>query len=132
MRVPVLAFAAAVLTGTACSSAEQAAESMPPAPSAATAQAGPPGVSPAGVTTRVDAPAAATESQYGQACLAAKRWMDDQGGDPSALVEPYLEMLQAHDVRDPGNFNAPWATLTPGQQAGVIMAANAAANGECG
>jgi Putative lipoprotein LpqV len=48
------------------------------------------------------------------------------------LVEPYLKILQAPDLRDPGNFNTPWARLTPGQQAGVIMAVNAAANGECG
>ena len=77
-------------------------------------------------------PADATESQYGQACHAAKVWMDEQhADDPKTLVEPYLKMLQAPDFTGPGNFNTPWATLTPAQQAGVILAVNSAANGEC-
>lgn len=88
-------------------------------------------VSPGGVTTRVDVPADATESQYGQACHAAKVWMDGQQGDPKALVEPYLQTLQAPDAVGPGSFDTPWPQLTPAQQAGVIMAANGAAAGEC-
>jgi Putative lipoprotein LpqV len=123
------------LAGTACSPAEQpepATSATATAPATPPARAGAAGVSPGGITTDVDAPSAATESEYGQACLAARRWMDGQGGDPRTLVEPYLKILQAPDFRDPGNFNAPWVTLTPGQQAGVIMAANAAADGECG
>ena len=121
-----------VLNCVACSPDERKPEPTSSATSVESVRAGAPGVSPEGITTHVDAPAAATESQYGQACLAAKRWLDGQGGDPQTLVETYLKILQAPDFSDPGNFNAPWATLTPGQQAGVIMAAHAAANGECG
>jgi Putative lipoprotein LpqV len=88
-------------------------------------------MSAAGVTTRVEAPAEATESQYGQACHAAKVWMDERGGDPATLVEPYLKLVQDTAFTGPGNFNATWTQLTPGQQAGVIMAANAAAQGQC-
>ena len=103
---------------------------LPPLP-AEPAQPGDVGVSPGGVTTRVDVPADATESQYGQACHAAKVWMDSQQADPKTLVEPYLKMVQAPDFTGPGNFNTPWANLTPAQQAGVIMAVTGAANGEC-
>lgn len=103
---------------------------MPPLP-AEPAEPGDVGVSPGGVTTRVDVPADATESQYGQACHAAKVWMDSQQGDPQTLVEPYLKMVQAPDFTGPGNFNTPWASLTPAQQAGAILAVTAAANGEC-
>lgn len=103
---------------------------LPPLP-AEPAQPGAIGVSPGGVTTRVDVPSDATESQYGQACHAAKVWMDSQQADPKSLVEPYLKMVQAPDFTGPGNFNTPWANLTPAQQAGVIMAVTGAANGEC-
>jgi hypothetical protein len=119
-----------------CSSNEQQPPStstseLPPLP-AEPAQPGAIGVSPGGVTTRVDVPSDATESQYGQACHAAKVWMDGQhADDPKTLVEPYLKMVQAPDFTGPGNFNTPWANLTPAQQAGVIIAINGAANGEC-
>lgn len=115
-----------------------------PAPSTATtstsegplpAEQAPPGaigVSPGGVTTKVDVPADAEESQYGQACHAAKVWMDSQQTDPTTLVEPYLKVVQAPDFTGPGNFNTPWVKLTPAQQAGVIMAVENAANGLCG
>jgi hypothetical protein len=79
----------------------------------------------------VDVPADATESQYGQACHAAKVWMDSQQADPKTLVEPYLKMVQEAHFTGPGNFNTPWANLTPAQQAGVIMAVTGAANGKC-
>jgi hypothetical protein len=121
-----------------CSSNEQeptpppttSTSELPPLP-AEPAQPGAVGVSPGGVTTRVDVPSDATESQYGQACHAAKVWMDSQQADPKTLVEPYLKMVQASDFTGPGNFNTPWANLTPAQQAGVIMAVTGAANGEC-
>jgi hypothetical protein len=100
---------------------------LPPEP----AQPGAIGVSPGGVTTRVDVPADATETQYGQACHAAKVWMDSQQGDKKTLVEPYLKMVQAPGFNGPGNFNTPWANLTPAQQAGAIMAVTGAANGTC-
>ncbi len=88
-------------------------------------------MSPGGVTTKVDVPSDATESQYGQACHAAKVWMDSQQADPTTLVEGYLKIVQAPDFVGPGSFNTPWAQLTPAQQSGVIMAVNGAANGEC-
>jgi Putative lipoprotein LpqV len=43
-----------------------------------------------------------------------------------------LKLVQAPDFVGPGNFNTPWAQLTPAQQAGVIVAVEAAANGDCG
>jgi hypothetical protein len=112
-------------TPTATSTSE-----LPPLP-AEPAQPGAVGVSPGGVTTRVDVPSDATESQYGQACHAAKVWMDGQQADPKTLVEPYLQVIQAPDFIGPGSFNTPWAQLTPAQEAGVIMAVTGAANGEC-
>jgi hypothetical protein len=129
------------LTLVGCSSNEQKPSTSTPSPTTSTselpplpaepAKPGGVGVSPGGVTTQVDVPSDATESQYGQACHAAKVWMDSQQTDPKTLVEPYLTMVQAPDFTGPGNFNTPWATLTPAQQAGVILAVNAAANGEC-
>jgi hypothetical protein len=121
-----------------CSSSEQkpstppttSTSELPPLP-AEPAQPGAVGVSPGGATTRVDVPADATESQYGQACHAAKLWMDSQHADPTTLVEPYLKMVQTPDFTGPGNFNTPWANLTPAQQAGVIVAVTGAANGDC-
>ena len=91
------------------------------------------GVSPGGVTTKVDVPADSNQDEYGQACRAAKAWMNHHGGDPQSLIEPYLAMLQAPGAA-PGNatFNKPWAQLTPGQQAAVIVAVQAAANDQCG
>ncbi len=132
--------AALAVAVTGCSTEDDAA----PEPSSSTATtelpplpAEPPApgaveVSPGGVTTKVDVPADATESQYGQACHAAKVWMDQQGADPATLVEPYLQVLQAPGFVGPGTFNTPWTQLTPAQQAGVIMAVTGAANAECG
>lgn len=127
------------LTVAGCSANEQkpspstpatSTSELPPLP-AEPAQPGAIGISPGGITTRVDVPSDATESQYGQACHAAKVWMDSQQADPKTLVEPYLKIVQAPDFTGPGNFNTPWANLTPAQQAGVIMAVTGAANGEC-
>jgi hypothetical protein len=129
-----------MLTVVGCSSNEQKPSTSisPPASTselqplpAEPARPGAVGVSPGGVTTRVDVPADATESQYGQACHAAKVWMDSQQADPKTLVEPYLKMVQEAHFTGPGNFNTPWANLTPAQQAGVIMAVTGAANGKC-
>jgi len=129
-------------TGVGCSSADEHAAEPTTAPSTPATSEQPPlppeptepgtaGISPDGVTTVVDVPSDATESQYGQACHAAKVWMDNQGGEATTLVEPYLKILQTPDFRDPGNFDTPWAELTPAQQAGVIVAVNAAAAGDC-
>jgi hypothetical protein len=136
-RVALLA-ALLALAIAGCSSNEQkpttsttSTTELPPLP-AEPAQPSAIGVSPGGVTTRVDVPADATESQYGQACHAAKVWMDGQhAADPKTLVEPYLKMVQAPNFIGPGNFNTAWTNLTPAQQAGVIIAVNSAANGEC-
>ena len=89
------------------------------------------GISPGGVTTKVDVPSDATESQYGQACHAAKVWMDGKQGDAQVLVESYLKTLQVDGAVGPGSFGTKWAQLTPAQQAGVIMAVSGAANGQC-
>lgn len=96
------------------------------------APAGAVGLSPAGVTTRVDVPADSTEEQYYQACHAAKEWMDAQPRTGASLFEPYLSMVQASPSGTAGSWNAPWSKLTPARQAAVIVAARAAANDECG
>ena len=130
----------ATLFSAACSSAtDEAAPTTAPqavvTPSAEPAPdavpSGATGVSPDGVTTSVDVPSEATESQYGQACHAARLWLDERREDPRSLVEPYLKTLQDPAFVGPATFDAPWIQLTPSQQAGVIMAANAAADGMC-
>jgi Putative lipoprotein LpqV len=136
-----LCVALLTLTVVGCSSNEHKPSMSAPRPTTSTselpplpaepAQPGAVGVSPGGVTTEVDVPSDATETQYGQACHAAKVWMDSLHTDPKTLVEPYLRVVQAPDFTGPGNFNTPWVNLTPAQQAGVIIAVNAAANGEC-
>ncbi|OBB94297.1 hypothetical protein A5782_09520 [Mycobacterium sp. 852002-40037_SCH5390672] len=94
--------------------------------------AGSVGLSPGGVTTRVDVPADSTEEEYYQACHAAKEWMDAQPRTGASLFEPYLSMIQASPSGTAGSWNAPWSKLTPARQAAVIVAARAAANDECG
>jgi len=91
----------------------------------------PVGVSSGGVTTRIDVPAQSTEEQYAQACLAAKEWMTAQGGDPNAMVEPYLKEVQAAAADGPATFRKTWAELSQPEQAAVIIAVQAAANGGC-
>jgi len=106
-----------------------------PAPSSSRAGSLPPGavgISPAGVTTRVDVPADSTEEEYFQACHAAKVWMDSQGTAGEALIEPYLKMVQAAASGVAGSWNQKWADMSPARQAAVIVAAQAAARGECG
>ncbi|OBF10998.1 hypothetical protein A5730_06305 [Mycobacterium sp. ACS4054] len=112
-------------TGTPASS-----PARPPGPGAA--PPGAVGLSPAGVTTRVDVPANSTEEEYYQACHAAKVWMDAQPRTGQSLFEPYLGMVQAAPSGTAGSWNARWADLTPARQAAVITAARAAANDECG
>ncbi|MGW0159205.1 lipoprotein LpqV [Mycobacterium sp. NPDC003323] len=135
--ITVYAVAATVLLAGCGSEAPESPSTPSAAPTSTTeaprlpAEAAPTGgvrVSPDGVTTVVDVPSEATESQYGQACLAAKRWFDEHR-EP---VEAYLKTVQADGAVGPGSFDQPWVELTPAQQAGVIMAANAAARGECG
>lgn len=89
------------------------------------------GISPGGVTTRVDEPAQSTEEQYAQACMVAKEWMDARGGDPAALVEPYLKQVQASTDAGRAAFQQTWPELTRAQQSAVIIAVQAAADGGC-
>jgi hypothetical protein len=95
----------------------------------------PPGVvalSPAGVTTRINVPARAGEDEYFQACHAAKTWMQGRPHDRRALIEAYLDTVEAPGAVGPGSWNTPWAALPLARQAAVIVAAQAAANDECG
>jgi hypothetical protein len=89
------------------------------------------GMSPNGVTTQIDVPAESTEEQYGQACMATKAWMEAKGGDPKALIEPYLKELQGNAAPGPSTFNSTWGQLSTAQQAAVIIAVRAAAEGGC-
>ena len=88
-------------------------------------------MSPSGVTTRIDEPAQSTEDQYGQACLGAKGWMAGKGGDPHDLVEPLLKEVQTAKDPSPVTFKKTWVELSAPQQAAVIIAVRAAADGGC-
>lgn len=90
------------------------------------------GISPGGVTTRIDAPAESFEEEYFQACHAAREWMDDHGGVADNQIEPYLGMVQASPTGVAGSWNKRWAELSQARQAAVIVAAQAAARAECG
>jgi hypothetical protein len=88
--------------------------------------------SPAGVTTKIAVPAHSTEEEYFQACHAATVWMQGHPGDKQTLPERYLAAVQAPGAVGPGTWNIAWAALPLARQAGVIVAAAAAANEECG
>jgi hypothetical protein len=128
---------ALLLTGCSKGGGEKAETASSAAPSASEQPAadasgdGPIGISAGGVTTRIDEPAQSTEEQYGQSCLATKAWMDSKGGDPHTLVEPYLKDLQSANDPSPATFNRTWAELSKAQQAAVIIAVKAAADGGC-
>jgi Putative lipoprotein LpqV len=132
--------AVAVLTAasvmTACSATATKAPTVSTSPAiTVTTAAAVPGVvatSPAGVTTKINVPSYSTEEQYFQACHAAKTWMQGHPGDRAALVESYLAAVQIPGVVGAGTWNIAWAALPLPRQAGVIVAANAAANDECG
>jgi hypothetical protein len=120
-----------------CASDEKKTSSAAVTPSATTtaaAAARPSGVSlsPAGVTTKIAVPAHSTEEEYSQACHAADAWMKDHPADRQVLVENYLAAVQQSGVVGPGTWNIAWAALSLPRQAGVIVAAKAAANDECG
>ena len=89
-------------------------------------------LSPAGVTTKIAVPAHSTEEEYSQACHAADGWMKSHPADRQVLVENYLAAVQQPGVVGPGTWNIAWAALSLPRQAGVIVAAKAAANDECG
>ncbi len=88
--------------------------------------------SPAGVTTKIDVPAHSTEEEYYQACHAATVWMQGHPGDHGTLTERYLAAVQTPGAVGPGTWNIAWAALPLARQAGVIVAARAAAENECG
>nr|WP_096289805.1 lipoprotein LpqV [Mycobacterium ahvazicum] len=130
----------AALSVTGCSSggtpAGRVTSSAPPSsagpPGRASAPPGVVGLSPAGVTTKVDVPAESTEEEYYQACHAAKVWMDTRPKTGESQFEPYLAMLQTAPAATAGSWNTRWVDLTPARQAAVITAARAAADDECG
>lgn len=133
----VCVVASAVALAGCSSGGEHPSSSAPqPSSSAQGADGGasgqqPIGVSPGGVTTKIDVPAQSTEEQYAQACLAAKQWMDSQGGDRTLLVEPFLKDVQNSTASGPATFNTSWAQLSTAQQAAVIVAVQAASVGGC-
>lgn len=108
-----------------CSSGPDRSTPAPLAPGAAA-------VSPAGVTTEVNAPATSTEEEYIQACLQARSWMDSQDGDRAGMVETYLGQLQQTGSADAATWNTAWAELAPGRQAALIVAVRAGADEACG
>jgi hypothetical protein len=127
------------LAAVGCSHGAGGGRATSPAAASALSSAGsaslPPGVvglSPSGVTTRVDVPADSTEEEYFQACHAAKLWMEAQPKTGESLLEPYLAMVQTSPSGSAGSWNTRWADLTPARQAALITAARAAANNECG
>jgi hypothetical protein len=134
-----LAAALCALAAFASSACSAGGETKPapaaPAPSAeapvAQSSGEPIGISPGGVTTRIEMPAQSTEEQYAQACLTAKDWMAAKGGDPDTLVEPYLKDVQASSESSPATFRKTWAELTDPERAAVIIAVRAAADGGC-
>lgn len=139
-RDPLLLSGVALLTVagalTGCSSGGSSKPTaLAPAPSSEQPASGPQngaiGMSPGGVTTRIDVPAQSTEEQYAQACLAAKEWMVSKGGDPHTLVEPFLKDLQGSPQSGPATFKKTWAELDDAQRAAVIIAVKAAADGGC-
>jgi hypothetical protein len=127
--------AASVMTGCSATGTKGPTVSTSPSSTVTTAAAVAPGVvaiSPAGVTTKINVPSYSTEEQYFQACHAAKTWMQGHPGDRAALVESYLATVQTPGFVGAGTWNIAWAALPLPRQAGVIVAANAAANDECG
>jgi hypothetical protein len=122
----------AVLTAGCSANDSQAPPVTPSSATRAIAAPGVVGMSPAGVTTKIDVPAHSTEEEYFQACHAATGWMQAHPGDKQTLAERYLAAVQTPGVVGPGTWNIAWAALPLARQAGVIVAAHAAAGGECG
>ncbi|MFD6197091.1 lipoprotein LpqV [Mycobacteriaceae bacterium NPDC060252] len=89
------------------------------------------GLSPAGVTTSVDAAPSSLEEEYYQACRAAADWMTGKQVGPAQLVEGYLQSIQSNGNVGPGTFHKSWHELPADRQAAVIVATNAAAEQQC-
>ncbi|NBP86049.1 MAG: hypothetical protein EBU54_12985, partial [Mycobacteriaceae bacterium] len=66
-----------------------------------------------------------------QACMAARAWMTERGGNPHDLVEPFLKEAQTEGASGPATFGQTWSALSSAQQAAVIIAVRAAADGGC-
>src|SRR5215813_9070597 len=135
-----VAAAAATLAIAGCSSGGESGQTSSAAPTTTTAASSAthtpaPGaveVSPGGVTTAIGADAESTEEEYSQACQAAKTFIDQQGGDRKSQVEPFLKTIQdPNNPPGPATFNTPWAQLSPGRQAAVIVAVQAGADSLC-
>ena len=127
--------AAPAAAGCSTDGSKGPSASIPPPSTTTAAATATPGVastSPAGVTTRINVPAHSTEEEYFQACHAATVWMQAHPADQPTLVEKYLAAVQTPGVVGPGTWNIAWAALPLARQAGVIVAAKAAANNECG
>lgn len=127
------------LIGAACTSKSE--DKVTPAPIGGTTTpiekpaAQPPasgsGLSPAGVTTSVDAAPSSLEEEYYQACRAAADWMTGKQDGPAQLVEGYLQSIQTNGNVGPGTFHKSWHELPADRQAAVIVATNAAAEQQC-
>jgi hypothetical protein len=135
--VASLALAATLLTGCSAGKSDKTPPAASPAseaaPSGAQAAPGEPpiGVSPGGVTTRIDEPAQSTEEQYAQSCLAAKKLLTAKGGNLHDHVEPLLKDVQSSKDPSAITFTKSWAELSTAQQAAVIIAVKAASDGGC-
>lgn len=134
-RNSTVLFVAAAVVLTGCSTGgRNKPTAIAPAPTAeqqAEQQPGAIASSPGGVTTRMDVPAQSTEEQYAQSCMTTKDWMATKGGDPHALIEPFLKEIQGSALSGPATFNKTWAELDDPQRAAVIIAVRAAADGGC-
>ncbi|HXO13849.1 MAG TPA: lipoprotein LpqV [Mycobacterium sp.] len=127
--------AASAMAGCSSTGTKSSTVSTSPSSTVTTAAATAPAVvaiSPAGVTTKINVPSYSTEEEYFQACHAAKTWMHGHPGDRAGLVERYLAAVQTPGVVGAGTWNTAWTALPLPRQAGVIVAARAAANDECG
>lgn len=134
--LPPLLLIALTATVGGCSTggvdkAQPAATAPVPEQPGAAAPDGKIAMSPGGVTTKIDVPAQSTEEQYAQACMNAKDWMAAKGGDAHTLVEPYLKQAQSPGQVGPATFGKTWTELREAEQAAVIIAVRAAADGGC-
>lgn len=90
------------------------------------------GVTPAGLTTAVNAPILASAAEMAQGCTEAKSALGTFGGD----VEVVLALMQATAADSTEGVTITsgedsWASATPPEQAAIIAALHAAAAGEC-
>ncbi|GCB59535.1 MULTISPECIES: lipoprotein LpqV [Rhodococcus erythropolis group] len=77
-------------------------------------------VTPEGLTTAVNVPLEISEAELAQSCIDVQPTLMTFGGD----VDAVLAMIQATAVRS-------WKNATPQEQAAIIAALRAAADGDC-